>query len=168
MKIHITLDRELTPYEQIYLPSHYSCCSANTYIVHPYAHVHINLQYVFPFDTIIDIRCWKGTARYPWKYFSRVYLLYCTPIITRDHPVVIVAPHHRPNCMIMSLDKIEMHLKIKKWKRTMDFSFPNFEAQHLLLVCTWRIISKLNDCPFQRVNSPLCEPVIRRLPVGVH
>lgn len=33
---------------------------------------------------------------------------------------------------------------------------------------TWRIISKLNDWPFQRVNSPFWEPVIRRLPGGVH
>lgn len=37
-----------------------------------------------------------------------------------------------------------------------------------LLSSTWSIISKLNDCPFQRVNSPLWDPVISRLPVGVH
>jgi len=33
---------------------------------------------------------------------------------------------------------------------------------------TCMIVSKLNAVPFQRVNSPLVEPVSRRLPSGVH
>jgi hypothetical protein len=34
--------------------------------------------------------------------------------------------------------------------------------------CAWRMVSKLKVSPFQRVNSPLVEPVRTRLPSGVH
>jgi len=34
--------------------------------------------------------------------------------------------------------------------------------------CAWRIVSKLKVRPFQRVNSPLVEPVRTRRPSGVH
>uniref|UniRef100_A0A1I7WWZ4 Uncharacterized protein n=1 Tax=Heterorhabditis bacteriophora TaxID=37862 RepID=A0A1I7WWZ4_HETBA len=33
---------------------------------------------------------------------------------------------------------------------------------------TCNIVSKLNAVPFQRVNSPVDAPVIKRLPSGVH
>jgi hypothetical protein len=44
-----------------------------------------------------------GTMKNIWE------LLNCTTIITRDHPVVIVAPYHRPDCLIMSLHIKELH-----------------------------------------------------------
>lgn len=48
--------------------------------------------------------------------------------------------------------------------RNRDF----FIQKGISINITWRIISKLKDWPFHKVNSPLCEPVIRRRPVGVH
>jgi hypothetical protein len=36
------------------------------------------------------------------------YLLYCTPIIPRDHPIVIVTPDHGSDCLIMSLHMFQI------------------------------------------------------------
>lgn len=37
------------------------------------------------------------------KFSKEIYLLYCAPIITRNHPVVIMTPYHGPDCLIMGL-----------------------------------------------------------------
>lgn len=39
---------------------------------------------------------------------------------------------------------------------------------HIAVSCAWRMVSKLKVRPFQRVNSPLVEPVRTRRPSGVH
>lgn len=42
------------------------------------------------------------------------------------------------------------------------------EKVHIAVSWAWRIVSKLNVRPFQRVNSPLVEPVKTRRDSGVH
>lgn len=92
--------------------------------------------------------------------FAKRELLYRTTIITGDHPVLVITPYHRSDCLLMSLQlkKYIMHLSLPKVLSCSSYIIYN----------TCNIISKLKDWPFHRVNSPLWDPVIRRLPLGVH
>ena len=96
-----TSSPELILYEQIYSPSHYSCYFANT------CSKTLNMKWLLAQQIYsrenkeLVVKLWKKTLQY--IQFIGVKLLYWAPIITRHHPVVVVAPYHRPNCLIMSL-----------------------------------------------------------------
>lgn len=79
-------------------------------------------------------------------------------VISRHHPTVIVRPNHRTNryCVGLRISYILITVLVKWY------------LSWYLSKLTWRIVSKLNVKPFQRVNSPELAPVISRRPSGVH
>lgn len=77
-------------------------------------------------------------------------------VVTGQHPVLVVTPHHGAHCTVVGLDVLSAG------------AHDTCDMVAVLALRTCIIVSKLNADPFHKVNSPEELPVINRRPSGVH